>query len=380
MSNFNKDRIINIKASELYNEFNSRADDYEYISLVYTSWHLDNLNVFINEHKLSKGIIIICPQSNINNESRYRLNISNFSDLDYSNCKIYRINNLNITFTIQNIIKRLFVIGKKSRPLYLINAAGINLKFLSNIPLKYKNIVSVILDEGTGSYISPIKDKVHKRVIGNKNNHKIYYHYLKDFIHEILKNSILFLLNISIINNLMFRNDGEKLIANETVCGGLFKYYKKNKDSKIQRKSIVLFTDFGVLNDEILPDFYTNLFEHLTSLNIHIYIKKHPNDRNSNTFNEIISKYDNIEILNYKKSGEQLIADFNPEFVVGGFSTVIFTSAPIFKLKSYSYLPIYKELFKLPKPKMEALEFFYKKLHNTDDNLVFINHFSEIEI
>lgn len=361
--------------SDVFNEIGVKITHYNFIAIVYSSWHLDNLNVFLDHKKLFQGVILIFPQSDIADSSRFRLNESNFTRYEYSKCKIYQVNSVKYDSSLKNLLLRIISFSTSSEPFYLINSAGINLKLFSLIPLTKKKIVCVKIDEGTGSYISNVNYNLNKRG-GEKGNLLLYY--VKAFIRETLKELVIMLLRLKKINFLMFVKHNEMLFPNPIVCEGLYSNYMRYRCCSNRNKSIILFKDDGLLDEHILNSFYNDLFKQLSKLNIPIIVKKHPNDLDIR-FDQITKSYSNIEIINYKKGGEQLVADYEPVLIIGGLSTVIFSAASIFKIKTYSYMLMYKNFNELPLFKRDLIDDFYKMFKNSAENLCFIKNFDQIK-
>ena len=53
--------------SQLFNKIKANISEIEFISIVCTSWHLDNLTIFLKEKSSQRGRIIVFPKSNITN-------------------------------------------------------------------------------------------------------------------------------------------------------------------------------------------------------------------------------------------------------------------------------------------------------------------------
>lgn len=367
------------KISDVLLDYENDLMQFNFIALIYSSWHLNNLTVFMTQRSLKNGLILILPQSNISDESKFRLKESNFINDYYTNCTLAFINSSHSNINIKNLIKRLIFRSKGVlNPFYLISPGGINFKVFSSITTTIKRIVLVIIDEGTASYITPAQHKMLKKSIesGSKTR-KIHFRYIVDVIFDKLRSGYLVLSQSEIVDNLLFRKSKESIYTNAQLAKGLESYYRENSRESLFANSILFFKDFALLEDEILVDFYIDIFTQLSVENYKVIVKKHPNDT-SNFFDEIIKPLNNVEIIDYSGSGEQLIADLNPKFVIGGFSTVLFTCPSIFNIETISYMTYYLNNPLLPKHHKLIIEYFYKLFKTLNKNLIFIDTIDDL--
>jgi len=325
------------KISDVLSEFGNDLTQFEFMAMIYSTWHLNNLTVFMNERNLKNGLILILPQSNINDSSKFRLKESHFKSSYYTNCILVFINSTYSGLSIKNLIKRLTVNYMKARnPFFLVSPGGINFKVYSSISPAIK-LTLVKIDEGTASYITSAQHKLFKKSVGSGvKSSRISPRYLLDVVSDKLKSAYLFLTRSAIVDYLLFQKNKGSFSINTQLAQGLKSYYNENSTDSTYSGIILFFKDFSIVHDEILEDFYLDLFNHLTKGDQKVLIKKHPNDTGK-YFDELIEAINNVEIIDYSGSGEQLIADSKPKFVLGGFSTVMFTSPAIFQIKTISF-------------------------------------------
>ncbi len=113
---FNK----HVGISELLNNKSLFNKNIEFVSLLFSSWHLDVFYSIILKKKLQNGLIIILPQSDVNNNTKYRLTQDNFTiDLGES-VSVYFIDNTKLKFNLVNLLK-LILERKRTNKLFLFN-------------------------------------------------------------------------------------------------------------------------------------------------------------------------------------------------------------------------------------------------------------------
>jgi hypothetical protein len=347
---------------------------FDFMAMILTSWHLNNLTVFMTQKRLENGLILILPQSNIIDDSKFRLKESDFSGAYFSDCTLAFIGSSHSGMSIKNLIKRLINRPKaKTNPFYLISPGGINFKVFSSITSKISRIVLVKIDEGTASYITPAQHKRLKNSIDSeRKEQRLNYQYFIDVIIDKIRSGYLLLSQLEIIDNLLFRKSNKTISTNTKLAKGLKSYYCKNSSDSPYSNCILFFKDFAILEDERLEDFYIDLFERLSEEGNKVIIKKHPNDT-SIFFDEIVEPISSVEIMDYSGSGEQLIADLKPKIVIGGFSTVLFTCPAIFNIKTISYMTYYLNDPMLPKHHRIIMSYFYELFKSLNDNLIFVD-------
>lgn len=353
---------------------------YEFLALVFSSWHLDNVIVFLKQNNLKSGVIIVFPQSNFN-QPKSRINESNFINFEFDKCVIYNVKSPSVKYSLRKIFIRITILSSFSKAFYFINPAGINLKALSLIPLKYKKIVCIIIDEGIGYYLPPEVFRINRLSEAKKRSllSNLGLHKARSFVIESLKTHLIKYLKIPTINFSMFSIEKKMMKPRQKVCEGLCNYYESNNIKIISICDVIFFKDFKVIkNEDILYFYYNEIFDYLTNMKKRIIIKKHPNDTDE-LFDKIIRPYSNIEIFNYQRSGEQLVADLKPKFIIGGLSTVVFTVPFIYDIKSFSYILKYTELRELELSTRKQISFLYNQFRSFDNRILFINQLQEIK-
>ncbi|MDB9065977.1 hypothetical protein PN642_22005, partial [Parabacteroides distasonis] len=56
--------------------FNKQIFENEvFVGFVTTTWHLDNLLAYVKMKKMKRGVLVVCSQNNIHDESKNRLSI-----------------------------------------------------------------------------------------------------------------------------------------------------------------------------------------------------------------------------------------------------------------------------------------------------------------
>ncbi|MCF8360352.1 MAG: alpha-2,8-polysialyltransferase family protein [Prolixibacteraceae bacterium] len=365
--------------NEIIHELEKSDLLFDFFSLIVSEWHLDNLNIFLQQENLTRGVIIITPQSNVNNNTRFRLNKSNFTNRDYSNCEIFVLNEPVSQLNLENYLLRFFRKMHSDNHLFCISPTDVNLKFLSSIPIKYSNINYIIIDEGTGNYRTPFQFRLNTQ-FKIKNKIQLYLvTYIKSFFMEFIKRNTIRWTRINVTKKLFFLKTVNGLIPNPQISKCLYKYYIDNKVLNINEPNIILFKDLNAWEDSTLIPFYKELLEYLVSLDINIFIKRHPNDT-KDWFEQLITPYEKVKIIDYNRSGEQLIADYKPKCIIGGLSTVIFTSPFIYNINTYSFMLKYKLLERAPLKMKKSIDFYYDQFKNSEPHLTFIENFNQIKV
>jgi hypothetical protein len=357
------DNFIQIKA-ELSNSV-------PFFAYIVTSWHLDNLIAYLLLSKLKGGVVIIRPQSNIKNDTRFRLTEDNFIDYEYLFDKVYFLNSVYIKIDIFALIIHFLSFPRKDSYL-IVPDTRLSIRALSSLLYLHLSFNYILIDEGLGSYLpyenflfygksSYLKQKI-KNIL-----------YLL-FIKPIIKKSC------NIICDFRFYNlEQDKLICNNAISMMLNKIYtnRGNNTSRIKQyeKNILIFKDFGVVDQNIDFDIYSHVLDYLQNTAYHIYIKRHPNDMDK-LFENFLIKYSNVTLLYTKKSGEELVAIYSPNIIIGGYTTVLFSSVNIFNVHAISFMKIYLTFSNLNRTVRQNINFFISKFDN-NTILMFPSGFDE---
>lgn len=314
---------------------NSLSTQTHFIAFVITTWHFDNLMSYIIRNKLKGGILVVRPQSNITNNSKYRITKEYISSFNYEFASIIFIENLPKR-EILTTLKYLF--SKKTGTVMLIvPSMRPSITIISMVLFLKKNIIYISIDEGMSSYLS------YKNLMLSQSGKKnILLIILKNIIYKTFSSLFIRITCKSLIDHRLFIHDAKKKIlsVNPNVANLLEVIYRGRTHSYDKVKNIIVFKDFGFLSEENDISIYHSLLFELNKIGIKIYLKKHPNDV-SDSFDLALSDLKNIEIINKSLSGEDIITKYNPICIVGGYSTVLFSSSNIFKIKAISFMDIY---------------------------------------
>lgn len=325
----NTDKIHHINyISEITN-----LDRCDFIASVLTSWQFDVAVAYIQSHHLNKGILIVeaVPFSDV---VKYRL--SEDQVLMYENLfeDIYFCKSRKQPYQIGNLIKCLFSCQEKDQLLWLRPLHNISLRLLSNIIKPHREIHYVALDEGLTSYM-PFMDTL-KMMYTNTA-----VVYAKWFIQKAFNAlSRLFIKGHEDFG--LFYREYSKLAPNKEVCTALRQVYMDRVHvEENSKRSILFFKDYLVIPEEQAIYIFEKILEGLKGREEDIIIKKHPSDTKSSFDEAILSKYPNVRIINAMISGEELVATYQPNVIVGGFSTVVMSSSFIYDIPTISFAGIY---------------------------------------
>lgn len=348
---------------ELFNYFEEvDTNEIDFIANISSGWHLNILYSFLlikRDVKDLKGIIIINPQSNIENKSRIRIKENMIIKLDgvhvdyLTNMKADNFKSKSSINVLNSIIIALRIHRKNSKKLWLLSPYGFNIQvfnYLENIK-NYREVIMVSLDEGLGSYISEmnfVKSLMQSSSI--KMNLLIY---LKNLTKISFKKFLLLLLKAKGYNFIkynLYTANNKKLITNSNVSKKLseiFKIHSKyanNIDDRFKKNQILILKDLDnhLMDISDITCFYAELIKEIRMYSEkEIYIKKHPNDVNV-SFDEEITKNKNVKILDLQIDAEQVYLKLEPEVLLGGVSTSIFSIPTIFEVEAITFSKLYK--------------------------------------
>jgi hypothetical protein len=363
-----------------FNKIAGKLDDYKFVSFILSSWHLDVLYSYVLSNKLSSGIIIVLPQSDVKDLSRFRLSNENFI-VDIANTDVCFIEESDFKFDIINLIKYTSI-KRKAESIFVFNPGGVNYLTLSCLPLYNYNINYVQIDEGTSTYLPDGK----KGLLIERNTDVSVKINLIRKIKSILKFSTYYYFNalssITFFNSNLFITVNSKLLINDDIANNLKCYYNLFEDKHVtyELNSILIIKDFDkeVLPDDQIIEMYEKMFQLLQLLNIKVYIKKHPNDLNRN-FDTLMKKYAFIELLSSKYSAEAIVSKIKPVIVIGGISTSIFTIPAIYGIKTISFMNLYKEYSGLNNRYLERINILYELFNDFSSSLIVVDNIYELE-
>lgn len=310
------------------------------IATIVSKWHLSNLIALLDRENKKLDYLIINPQSNINNNSRYRIkpsDIENFNNLRQTNV-VFGPVKFSIKTIIINLIQALF----GSEKLEIISPANNNYKILGFIRLKRINkITFTIIDEGTASYVSTKEhEKISSKSLDNNKNISPLSKNIKNMVKEKIFKSIF-----PTEKKLLFKVSHGKLVVNSPVQKSLRRYYTRaiQNDQKQNSNVILIIIDFydhfGDL--QYFQDLYKKVISH-SQLHGKTYIKPHPNDLRD--YSNWISP---SNIIASFIEAEEIAASLKPNTIIGGISTSTFTIPAIFNIRTVTLLNMYQQSINL---------------------------------
>jgi hypothetical protein len=323
-----------------------------FVAILITSWQLDNLIAYLRINQLYGGILIVHKAPTLN----YRLSESQVNMHKKHFEHIFFCENHIASYSYGNLCKGIF--RKSSKPLHIIRPHPTpSLRIISLFISPRRKLRYVEIDEGRNSWLASSqalnlawvkKGWLRKRA-------------------QLLKVAIIQLFSSLFIDEkekatFIFKTKG-KLLPNQPICRALKEIYGERIKPVENAKTALIFKDYLIASEEHAKLFFDALLKPLTSSDLKIIIKKHPEDINPDFDEYIKASYRNTEIIRSTQSGEEMVASYKPEMIAGGFSTVILTSALIFHVKTLSYMLLYKGLKKTNCEDKE-IEQFYENFKN----------------
>jgi hypothetical protein len=339
-----------------------------FIAAIITSWHLDNLIAYLNTYEPGKkGILIILPQFRNSEKLIFRLEkeqIKNFEETYFTEVIFHS----DTKFSFNFLWPFLYLFKQKKESLKIISPGNINFRLLSNLCRLHKKHEYIIIDEGIGAYL-PGKDFeiIKTKSEGEKKTRNFYK----------LKNLLISKYTNSIENFKIFHPVADKLVPNKPILNALEKYYQTQAHESSHTKLIVLFKDFGVIDFQHTKELYRYFFDFIKANKFTLIIKKHPNDIDRN-FDDFVSAYPNITVIQNLISGEQLVANCRPDSIIGGFSTVLFSSAAIFNIRTLSFMLLYKQMDGISDEHKRIIDWFYSRFDQQLKSMKFVSTKEEI--
>lgn len=352
-------KIVNIN-NYLKNKID--INDLDFLGFVISGWHLNVLYSYLNANKdkFSKGLIVIDYQENINNKKKLRINKSIIKKIPNVNIK-YIIREKHVKVNKLLMLKKMIVNNKKgNRDFTIISPTNLDFSLFKYIDNSFepRNFSFVIIDEGTGTYVS--KNSFYKALDMR------FFPRVKEIIKLLIMKLFVIFINNNIEHYYLFKKDNSifnnnKLKVNKKVALNFKKILENNMSENnnfINSGQILIFTDFIKKNNG-LNELYIDIIEELKKVtNKKIYIKKHPNEINVK-LETLISQYKNIEIINSNYDAEEVFLQYKPEIIIGGISTSLFSIAAIFNQKVINISELYlNPKYQVPKKTIDRIKKF----------------------
>lgn len=332
----------------------TNISEYDFVASVLTSWQFDVLIAYIQSHHLANGVLIV-EAVPFSDTIKFRL--SEEQVLCYENlfAEIYFCRYRKQPYRVGNLLQSLFCCNKEKPVVWLRPLPNISLRQLSNLVVPGRPIHFVALDEGVSSYTPQIDS--YKMMYPNKA-----VAYRKWLVQRILNRVGAIYIRTKEEFGL-FRRQGNSLVPDKEACYALRQVYNARVSHHTDTKRcILLFKDYSIVPDEKEISIVNEILAGIQSDDVDIIIKKHPQDTQS-SFDEIVAaKYPNARIINSMNSGEELVAEYNPQVIIGGFSTVLISSCVMFDIPVVSFAGIYTKNRMVPPMRERQINFFIDKL------------------
>ena len=313
--------VVYQKYSEALNDIN--IINYQFIAYVYSTWHLDNVMANMLIKGVTKGLIFVLPLE------LKRFVKANFDHPVLSNCTIVELRHVDVKCDYFLLKRRIF--EKNSQTIHIFNSMGVDLYLLLSLPLRNNHVDYLIFDEGTGSYFP-------KFIIKQSRYNNFLWTYVNITFKEMVKNIMVWLTDIKITKSLLFVKRKNTYSLNISLTEALSKVYsqytKAELDIPVIENSVILFKDANLGDVE----FYKKIFS-LIPKNYQIYVKLHPMEKREE-FSKLAQEF-NCLIIPNAISGEYVVNLLKPKYVIGGVSTVVYTSSAIFGCNVVSLYYLY---------------------------------------
>ncbi|MDR1021814.1 MAG: alpha-2,8-polysialyltransferase family protein [Prevotellaceae bacterium] len=338
-----------IKHISIMNEVADFADlaSINFVAIIMTSWHLDNLIAYLRINQLFEGILIVSKLPSVD----YRLYENQVNIYKKHFKHIFFCENHTASYNYRNLCKSLFRKSNKSFRIIRPHPTP-SLRVISLFISPKRKLTYVETDEGRFSWMASSqalnlawgkKSWLHKRI-------------------RLLQIAIIQLFSSILIDEkekeTFLLKTKDKLLPNQPICCALKEIYSERVEPVENAKTVLIFKDNLIVSEENTKQIFDVLLKSLINNNLKIIIKKHPGDINSDFDDYIKANYQHVEIIRNIQSGEEMVAMYKPEMIVGGSSTVIFSSALIFHVKTLSYMLLYKGLEKIDCEDKEIERFY----------------------
>lgn len=327
---------------------------YDFVTSILTSWQFDVAVAYIQSHHLNNGILIV-ESVPFADAVKYRLSEEQVLKYEGLFKGIYFCRNRKQPYQIVNLIKSLFSRKVKNPIFWLRPLPNISLRLLSNIINPQREMHYVALDEGLTSYMPYIETL--KLMYPNK-----FVVYSKWFIQKTLNAASRLIIKDQEAFGLLHRH-GKKLEPNKEACAALKRVYLERVHlDKEAKGGILFFKDYLVIPEEHAISIFDGILDGIANKEVNIIIKKHPSDTNRSFDEAIMSKHPSVRIINSMISGEELVATYQPNMIVGGFSTVILSSFFIYGIQTVSFSDVYLQKKIVSQLHEKQIKFFMNQL------------------
>ena len=343
-------------------------DDVDFLACVLTSWQFDNLCAYLSQNKLGKGFLVVEPVP-FSDQPKYRLTESQVARYKHLFEKIFFCKTRKAPYDFCSLATFTFS-RKNNHPITILRPLrNQSLRLLSNVTKIRRKIRYVSLDEGMSSYYS-LFDSL-----------KIIYKSPITTIRKWVEQNLFNMVGGTFIDEMedyeLFKKSTNGLIPNQSVCLALRNLYESRmSEEKSNKPSVILFKDYNVVPDSFSITVFRRVLSTLSSLDVNIIIKKHPSDVESLFDNTLLQEFPHTKIINSVVSGEELMATFHPLFIIGGYSTVVFSSSLVFQTPAISYAPMYVHDDTISVSLRKNIQYFVKQL---DNSITFCDNFETIE-
>lgn len=328
--------------------------EYDVLASAISTWHFVNLLALIEAKSLKNVYCIVCPEIQPNGGFNFRLTEEYV--INYAS-KFKKIIFVNFVSEVSFARSVLFLFKRRKKDIIYINpGARPNLKLLFTLSVKPYSFCAI--DEGLGTYL-PISD--FKKGFPFTKQHNLHWDRIKEFVIIILN---IFLFRQKERCYLYNKQDDGRLILNQLICKELRKIYSKTigKANYQQQKTVFILTDYGIIDTKYLLMLFDKLFHELKEID-RIIIKRHPNDTDT-SLRVLTEKYDNITLIESKKSAEELVAEYTPIILIGGYTTSLFSCSAIYNIKSLSYMGLCENIPYCSIQGRKEINFFLKCFEN----------------
>ncbi len=377
------------KRSQLERLIKKHVGQYEFIAFILSSWHLDIFYSWYISNSHERGAIIVIPQSDIDNESKYRLDKDNFTDKIEMSVDVVFMKKYDFKISAMKSIRTILLMHKvfNSKKTVLLNPGGINLEILLNLPFDLiHNIEYIMLDEGTSTYFGPgrkglLKNAPQKWEILLLVNLGI--SHIKTFLKNIVTKNII---NVQSQQYYLFEINESSLRINTEVSFALKRYYDgcyniKNTFLVHKRHTVLIIKDldYEIISEHSMLDMYIKIIKKVREFipECEIIIRKHPNDIYQ-MLDDKISMFNDIHINQSKDSVESLLYTINPSVILGGISTASFNIPAIFKKTVITYMNLYKKYRDINTLYYDRINSLNVLFENTSEYLIFIDDFDDL--
>jgi hypothetical protein len=347
--------------------------DVDFVAIVLSGWHLSVvLSYFISLNKKLSGVIYV-NRSRISEEMLVR---SENVNITYVN-----IDSLQYKKSIESIKDLIFSKNKiDGNDLRILTPFGYNLSLFSEIKKKFKsrNIHLIRFDEGIGTYLTEKDFNLFASQTSNRGKFNLFKIKMKLKFKELLLNRLK-VNGYHFESFFLFKKIDNVLTANEGPVKYLREFYQTFANYKMdyQTEQILIFKDYDTerIQTNDIIEFYEQLINVLSKSGKRIYIKKHPYD-NEVLFDQAMSRYENVQIVNNSLDAEMLYSSLKPIIVIGGVSTCCFSIPIIFDKVVYNFSGMYEKYSIASILKKEIM--LRKQYFPKDERIVFIESFNNI--